>query len=86
MTVTPTINPEDWYKLIGKPGPTREQHGSEASVSENLVPLKLTNWRLEGNMLMADSSLGTYGHRIPSDLIMTGLNEDGLPILRKVVL
>lgn len=80
----PRISQEEWFKLMGKPAPSKEGHGTEQDILENLKPVKLTNWRLQGNVLMADSDLGPYAHRIPSDLIMRGTDLQGLPILTKV--
>lgn len=82
----PKISQEEFYKVIGKPGPSKETHGTEEAVLENLKPVKLTNWRLEGNMLKADSNLGPYAYRIPSDYYMSGVDSEGLPILKKIVL
>lgn len=71
------------------PLPTRDPHGTDSTdnpIGSNLKKLQLRNWRLKGNKLMADSDMGEYAYLIPPDRILTGTDEQGLPILKKIVI
>ena len=75
-----------WYKKMGVKPPTSEPHGTEDDIKSNLVPLKPKEWRLEGNLLIAETEHGTHAQTIPTNYILTGTDDDGLPIFKKVVL
>lgn len=66
------------------PLPTREPHGRDEDIRANMRPANPRNWRLEGNILKADTDFGPYAHPIPTDYVMDGTDERGLPILRKL--
>lgn len=69
------------------PPPTRDPHGEDSwahPASARLKSANPRNWRLFGNELTADTDFGKYVHFIPTDLIMTGIDDDGLPILKKI--
>ncbi len=74
------------YVSWGVPPPTTEAHGTAETIRGNLKPLKTRNWRMKGNMLIADTDEGELAQTIPTDYICTGTDENGLPILKKVVL
>lgn len=63
--------------------PKTAEHGDP---SEHLKPLKPYRWRLEGNKLIGDTELGEVVNYIPTDYICRGMDENGLPILTKVLL
>lgn len=76
------------YERWKKAPPSLKQHGIEDTfehpLSEQLMPGNPTNWRLMGNELHYDTTFGPMVHRIPSNYIMKGLDEKGLPNLVKI--
>lgn len=75
---------DSWYTKRGATPPQRTSHNLTADeIIEKLEPLKPTNWRLEGNKLIADTAMGPLINYISTDYIMTGV-EDGLPVFKKV--
>lgn len=75
------------FKNWGVKLPSRDPHGTdspETPISDRLEKLQLRNWRLKGNKLIADSDLGEYAYLIPTDYILTGTDENNLPILKKI--
>lgn len=72
------------FKNWGVPLPSRDAHVKDGQ--QQWEKPHLTNWRLEGNILKADSNLGTHGWSLPTDYILDGTDESGLPMLRKLVL
>lgn len=77
------------FKEWKVPLPSRSPHGTdsyERPASEQLQKLKPRNWRLEGNRLIADTDFGPLINYIPSNLILTGIDAQGLPILTEIKL
>ena len=75
-----------FYRKHGKEPPKHFEHGSEEDIKANMVPLKPKEWRMEGNLLIAETEHGVHAQTIPTDYILAGTDNDGLPIFRKVVL
>lgn len=79
--------PEEWYARQGVEPPEKISHGiTDDKIIDNLVKFKATSWRQQGNQLIAEGEMGRLVQRIPSDVICKGMNEQGLPILEKVVI
>ena len=74
------------YEKWGKTPPTSDAHGDEETIRKNMVRLKPRNWKLQGNQLTADTEFGPLVNYIPTDYVLEGVDEDGLPKLRKIVL
>lgn len=74
------------FEKLGIEVPSTAAHGTEEDIRANLRPVTMTNWRLEGNSLKCDTEHGELSQTIPTDYILTGIGEDGLPILTKIVL
>lgn len=72
------------FRNWGVPPPSREPHGTEEDVRANLKPLKPHNWRLEGNWLIADTEFGELSQRIDPKYILTGTDENGLPVFKEI--
>ncbi len=72
------------FKNWGQPLPAREAHGTEDDIRANMKPLQPFNWRLKGNQLIADTEVGELSQTIPTDYILTGTDEQGLPVFKKV--
>lgn len=74
------------FKEWGVPLPTREVHGTSADIRSNMEKAHCTNWRMEGNKLIADTQFGPLVQFLPTDMICRGTDDKGLPILEKIVL
>lgn len=69
------------------PLPSRQSHGlSVDDIAGRVERLTPTNWRLEGNRLIADTPMGPLVNYIPVDYILTGTDDKGLPILQKIAI
>lgn len=73
------------YDRWGVARPEHHPHGSPDEIRENLKRPDITAWRLEGNRLIATTSLGEIVNHIDPEYIMKGVDKDGLPILEKVI-
>lgn len=75
-----------WYDKIGKARPSSDAHGTPEEIRANLRQVSTSNWRLEGNLLIADTEhgIGTLKQTIPTDYICKGTDAEGLPILVKL--
>lgn len=76
----------DWFVKNQLVPPESIAHGTEEDVREKLKPAKTWNWKLEGNQLSCETDLGPMTQTIPTDVILTGEDENGLPILQRIVL
>ena len=77
----------EFFDRYGKPRPEQSKHGSdtwEHPASANLTKLVCKNWRQQGNMLICDTPSGPLKQYIPTDKIFSGVDKNGLPILRDV--
>ncbi len=76
-----------WYDRVGKARPTHIAHGiTSDNINEHMRELRPSSWRLEGNMLIGQTEMGPLHQTIPTDVILTGTTEDGLPIFTQVIL
>lgn len=74
------------YEKLDIAPPTVTSHEvTPDDIRARLERLTPTNWRLEGNQLIADTELGELVQHISTDYILTGTDENGLPILKKIV-
>lgn len=76
----------DWYEKQNVVPPSVTPHGTEESIANNLTPMKINRWRMEGNMLIGESEAGTFAHTVPTTHICHGIDESGKPILKPVVM
>jgi len=75
----------EWYEKMEVRPPSTAIHGTEDDIKAHLKPVKMWNWKLEGNRLSCDTELGKLVQTIPTDRILVGEDERGLPILRKIL-
>ena len=75
-----------FYRKHGKEPPKVFEHGTEADIKAGMVELKPTRWWQEGNELKGETELGITTTLLPTDTILVGVDEDNLPIFRKVVI
>lgn len=73
------------FRNWGVPLPTRQAHGSDAEIRSNLRQLRPTQWRMAGNRLIGQTEFGELSCFVPTNVILTGTDEDGLPIFKKIV-
>ena len=75
-----------FYEKHGKTPPSQEIHGSIEDIRKYQKPMEISNWRMQGNQLMGDTGFGKVVNNIPTDYIMVGVDNDGKPILEKIVI
>lgn len=77
----------DFYrKVLKQEAPATTTHITEEDIMRNLTTPETRNWRLEGNQLTVETSLGRVTQTIPTDYICTGTDDKGMPILTKIKL
>lgn len=79
-------NEQEQFERWGKTPPSHTPHGDPEDIKKNMKPAVTRDWRQEGNRLICKTDLGEVGQVIPADMILQGTDENGLPILKKVVL
>jgi len=75
---------EDFYRKLDVPIPATSQHGTEDDIASKLVPMMPNKWKLAGNQLIAETENGTHVQTIPTDYILTGTDEKGMPIFKRI--
>ena len=75
----------DWFVNQQLKPPEAIVHG-DSDIKSKLKPAKTWNWKLNGNQLSCETDLGPMSQTVPTDVILVGEDDRGLPILRKVVL
>lgn len=68
----------------GKTPPTSVRHGTEEELEKTRVELTPKNYRLEGNKLISETEHGTLVQFIPTNRIMTGVDDRGMPVFKKI--
>lgn len=78
-------NEKEMYERWGKTPPSHEPHGTPEEIAKNMIELKPTEWKQQGNKLIGETPMGKLVQYIPTNLILKGTDPQGLPILEKVV-
>ena len=74
-----------FYEKAGVAPPSVIPHGLTVDdISKRVEPMKAKSWRQEGNMLIAITDWGEVANPIPTDRLLTGVDDNGLPILTKI--
>lgn len=68
----------------GAPRPSHDPHGTPEEIRANLQPAVASSWHLEGNLLVAYTQHGIIKQTIPTNYICLGMDDKGLPILKKL--
>lgn len=77
----------DAFRKLGVEAPRAQAHGTEEYIQSRMEPLKVNKWELKGNTLIGTTEEGVrMAQQIPTDLILTGVDEQGMPILQKIEL
>lgn len=79
-------NEKEMYERWGKTPPSHTPHGDPDDIKSNLQPVIPKRWRQEGNMLIGETEIGRIAQTIPTNKMLAGTDENGLPILVDVVL
>lgn len=73
-----------WFDRVGAARPTHQPHGTIEDIRAALKTAKCTNWRMEGNVLYADTEFGPLVQTMPTDVICHGTDAQGMPILTRI--
>lgn len=74
-----------WFERQGLTPPSTTPHGvTTDNIREKLQPLKAKSWKLEGNRLIAETDMGPVVNYIDPGYIMTGVDENNLPVFKKL--
>jgi hypothetical protein len=77
----------DWFAKHGKEAPYHAAHGQVDDISQNLVRVKTSNWCMTApGILECDTNMGVLRQSIPNDMVCHGTDDNGMPILAKVVM
>lgn len=76
----------DQLRKWGVPLPTADAHGTPEEIQANMKQLLPNDWRMEGNKLIGRTEMGELVQYIPTDYVLVGSDEKGLPIFQKIVL
>lgn len=76
----------DWHRRHGVELPDYQAHGTEEEIRNKMKKLLPNEWKLEGNKLKGKTEMGELVQVIPTDYILKGTDDDGLPVFEKVVL
>lgn len=78
-----------WYDRMKLARPKHFDHGLTDSVdnplADQLPKVICTNWRSQGNFLLADTKHGVWSQYLGPKYICLGTDEHNLPILKKVL-
>lgn len=73
------------YEALGVDPPSHTDHGATVDdLRSRLKPVTRTNWRLVGNQLTCDTEWGELVQSIDPGYILTGTDEAGKPVFKKL--
>ena len=76
---------DNFYEKHNVAPPSSIDHGlSVDDISTRVRSVNPRNWRQEGNVLIADTDVGEMRQAIPTNKILTGTDEKGLPTFKKI--
>lgn len=76
----------EWFRKLQLAPPSVAPHGTDEDIRAQLKPLKTWGWTLAGNQLTAQTDHGPLTQTIPTGYVCHGTDDNGLPILKKIVL
>lgn len=71
-------------KELDIPVPKTTSHGTEEDIRSKLTPIKVHNWRQEGNRIIGQTEWGELSQTIPMNKLLVGTDEKGLPIFKSL--
>lgn len=72
------------YEKEGKSLPSHQPHGTEADIKDNMVQLKPSSWRQEGNQLIGETDMGPLVQTVPTSHILIGTDDKGMPVFKQI--
>ncbi len=76
---------DKFYEKRGVAPPSHVSHElTPDDISKRVKSVNPTNWRAEGNRLIADTDFGPLVQNIPTSHIFVGVDNAGLPKFRKI--
>lgn len=75
----------DFIRKLGAALPTVATHTTEEDIKKNMKQLLPNSWRLEGNTLTGETDMGPLVQTIDPAYILIGVDDNGLPMFRKVL-
>ena len=77
-----------WFDRMGVKRPLHIDLGvedtAENPLHKQLKRLRTSNWRREGNYIIADTPEGPFHQYLDPKYIVLGTDDEGLPILKEV--
>lgn len=77
---------EELYEELGLTPPESIKHLTEDELRDMLKVKSSHRWSQRGNILHCTCEIGSHSTRIPTNQILQGTDEKGLPILKKIAL
>lgn len=65
--------------------PSDLEDSKDKPLHTQLPKLRTSNWRREGNYLVADTEFGPFSQTFNPDYICVGTDDSGMPLLRKAI-
>ncbi len=75
---------KQWFERHNLTPPSHTPHGNLDDLADKMRPVKIRSWRLEGNRLVAETDMGRLVNYIDPNVIMTGVDDNNLPIFRRI--
>lgn len=75
---------EKLYQELGLEPPEHIKHLTEDELREKLKVVSNHKWSQQGTTLRCTCELGTHATQIPPTHILTGTDESGRPVLKRV--
>jgi hypothetical protein len=72
------------YEALGVEPPKHEDHGTDQDIRNNMQRATPIRWFQRGNELVAETELGELVNFIPTDMQLTGVDENNQPILTRL--
>lgn len=72
------------YEALGVEPPKHQEHGTDADIRNNMQRATPIRWFQRGNELVAETELGELVNMIPTDMMLTGVDDKNMPILKKI--
>lgn len=73
------------FEQMGITPPRVTPHGNDRDIRDYLTPEMPTRWIQEGNQLIGESEKGRFVQTIPTNKLLVGTDEKGLPIFKDIV-
>lgn len=74
-----------WFDRHNKRRPESISHGvGPDDIANRMRQLKPHSWKLRGNQLIGMTDMGPLAQTIPTDRILVGTDEHGLPKFRRI--